>query len=182
MRFRIRSKRRSWSNLNNLRKVKMLASEKFPAEWKELNQSLLGCVKKSTENSFLCLVEHKGTSLTVCYYPKSRKIQFKNTIIPDATIHSLYCVVKHINETGSLANLVVENYPLLIPKDTNLIIGERIQEKKFSADDKKQRDIFAGLAMQLYLGDHLDGGEVNHRVVAEKSYGMADAMMKARGE
>ncbi len=175
----------------------MLASEKFPAEWKELNQSLLGCVKKSTENSFLCLVEHKGNSLTVCYYPKSRKIQFKNTIIPDATIHSLYCVVKHINETGSLANLVVENYPLFItPTEIELTgcighqlaagrakqFGESIHEKIFSADDKKQRDIFAGLAMQLYLGDHLDGGEVNHRVVAEKSYGMADAMMKARGE
>nr|WCD42745.1 hypothetical protein Abuela_28 [Pectobacterium phage Abuela]WCD42813.1 hypothetical protein Ymer_43 [Pectobacterium phage Ymer] len=158
----------------------MLASEKFPAEWKELNLLITGVDIKSTENSFLCRVKHGCHSMTVCYYPKSKKIQFKKTIINNSTIHALYCAVNHIKRTGDVDNLVVENdYPMSIKGVT---VGVYADERKLSDDDKKQRDIFAGLAMQLYLGSHLDCCDVNHRVIAEKSYEMADAMMKARGE
>jgi hypothetical protein len=41
------------------------------------------------------------------------------------------------------------------------------------------RDHFAGLAMQGYLSGYYAGGD-SHKAIAEESYELADAMLKAR--
>tara|TARA_R110000822_G_scaffold189355_1_gene328380 strand:+ start:642 stop:929 length:288 start_codon:yes stop_codon:yes gene_type:complete len=42
-----------------------------------------------------------------------------------------------------------------------------------------QRDHFAGLAMQGYLSGYYSGGD-SHEAIADESYMLADAMLKAR--
>jgi hypothetical protein len=88
-------------------------------------------------------------------------------------------------------DLLVTKYGITSLTNDNLqLFVSEIYNDGFSAGKETQqafnaeialRDHFAGLAMQGYLSGYYAGGD-SHKAIAEESYELADAMLKARGE
>jgi hypothetical protein len=73
----------------------------------------------------------------------------------------------------------LENIVQLLMRENNTLKAALLESEKARDTGATLRDNFAGLAMQGYLSGYYAGGD-SHEAIADESYMLADAMLKAR--
>ena len=77
-------------------------------------------------------------------------------------------------------NASVDGLSLFVSEVYNDGFGAGNKAREASNNTSSLRDHFAGLAMQGYLSGYYSGGDI-YETIADVSYELADAMLKARG-